>query len=95
MRVIAQVRPEIGQVRERVVLQVGCELAEADAIGLVDVRKICQRIVLLGVAAAVEARATGINVLDVVLPGQPGTLNVKRDVVISIVAAETIVVGLD
>ena len=70
-------------------------MAEADAVRLVYVAKIRQRIVLLGVTATVEARATGINVLDVVLPGQPGTLNVKCDVVIIEGPSETIVVGLD
>ena len=70
-------------------------MVEADAIGLVDVGKVSQWVVLLGITAAVQARATGTNVLDIVLPGQPGLLHVLRDVGIRKRPAETVVVGLD
>src|SRR6516225_2992925 len=68
MRVIAAVWRQPGKIRQRMVGQVGGELAEANEVSFVDVREVLERVVAHNVAPAVQG-AAAIPALHVVFPG--------------------------
>ena len=68
VRLVADVRRQPGEIGQRVVLEVGSELAEADPVGLVDVCVVNEWVVVRVVGAADYPAATAVYILDIFLP---------------------------
>src|SRR5438034_529054 len=83
MGVIAAVRRQPGKIRQRIIGQVRGELAEANKIRRVNVRKVLERIVADEIGAALQAStAADVRVaLRVVFPGFARLLHLVGDVV--------------
>src|SRR5437763_14588066 len=83
MGVIAAVRRQPGKIRQRMIGQVRGELAEANKIRLVNVRKVLERLVADDIGTAPQAStAADVRVaLDGAFPGGARVLRLVSDVV--------------